>query len=114
PLGRLNALRPPLENIKTLAGSGPAALGNILREAALALKAFAAITPPEEFRPAHALLMSASQLADSAARTRREAALTGDMARAWDASSAAAGALMLTDRARADIEALLKVPQLSP
>ena len=39
--------------------------------------------------------VSAAQLADSAARIRREAALTGDMARAWDASSAAAGALML-------------------
>ncbi len=34
------------------------------------------------------------------------------MTRAWDASSAAAGALMLGARARADIQALLRPPQL--
>ena len=38
--------------------------------------------------------------------------LAGDMSRAWDASSAAAGALMLGARARADIQTLLKPPQL--
>jgi hypothetical protein len=34
------------------------------------------------------------------------------MTRAWDASSAAAGALMLGARARTDIQSLLKPPQL--
>jgi hypothetical protein len=54
--------------------------------------------------------VSAAQLADGAARIRREAALSGDIARAWDASSAAAGALMLSTRAQSEIEAMLKPP----
>ena len=52
--------------------------------------------------------LSAAQLADSAATIRREAALTGDMARAWNASSAAAGALMLS--APRAIETASRVP----
>jgi hypothetical protein len=43
---------------------------------------------------------------------RRDAALANDMNRAWNASSAAAGALMLGTRAREDILALLRSPQL--
>ena len=52
--------------------------------------------------------MSATQLADSAAKIRRQAALTGDMTRAWNASSAAAGALMLSDRALTEMNAALQ------
>ena len=68
--------------------------------------------PPEELAAAHALLMSAVQLANSAASIRREATIAGDMTRAWDASSAAAGALMLGAKARTDIQSLLRLPQL--
>jgi len=46
------------------------------------------------------------------AEIRREAVLASDMTRAWDASSAAAGALMLAARARADIQSALRLPQL--
>jgi hypothetical protein len=109
-LDRLQALKPSLEDIKALAGSTPAALSLIQSAAAQVLKAVSAILPPDELRPAHALLVSAAQFADSAARIRREAALTGDLARAWDASSAAAGSLMLSARARTDIAAMLKSP----
>ena len=66
--------------------------------------------PPEEFRAAHALLVSAVQLAGSAGQIRREATLAEDIARAWDASSAAAGALMLGARARTDMQSLLRPP----
>ena len=71
-----------------------------------------AIAPPDEFAAAHALLISAVQLAGNAAQIRREATLASDMTRAWDASSAAAGALMLGARARSDIQSLLRLPQL--
>ena len=70
------------------------------------------IVPPEEFRQAHALLVSAVQLAGNAAQIRHEATLADDIARAWDASSAAAGALMLGARARDDMQNLLRPPQL--
>ncbi|MGE3510450.1 MAG: hypothetical protein AB7N65_16390, partial [Vicinamibacterales bacterium] len=74
------------------------------------LSGVSAILAPDDLRAAHALLVSAAQLADSAARIRREAALSGDIARAWDASSAAAGALMLTGRAVTDIQSMIKPP----
>jgi hypothetical protein len=112
PINRLDGLKPALEDIKALAGSGPWALAAIQRVAAQVLKSVSAIPPPTEFQSVHALLMSAAQMADSAAKIRREAALTGSMARAWDASAAAAGAMMLGDRARTEIRDMLRVPQL--
>jgi hypothetical protein len=112
PFDRLERLKTPLEDIKALAGSSPDALGAILRGASAASTALAAIVPPDEFRTVHALLVSAAQLADSAAQIRREAALTGNIQRAWDASSAAAGALMLEARARSEFRSLFRLPQL--
>lgn len=109
---RLARLGPALEDIKTLAGSGPDALGSILAGAAAVLKATSTVRPPDEMREAHGLLVSAAQLAEGAARMRRQAALTGDMSRAWNASSAAAGALMLSARAQTEMTAALRTPQL--
>jgi hypothetical protein len=105
-------LKPALENIKSLSGSTPASLEALQRASARILTLIAVIAPPDELSAAHALLVSAVQLADNAARIRREATLAGDMARAWDASSAAAGALMLGTKARTDILTLLRPPQL--
>ena len=113
PVRRLDDLKLALEDIKGLAGSTPAALGMVQRGASQFLKAMSTIVPPEEFRAAHELLINAAQLADSAARIRREAIVFGNMARAWDASAAAAGALMLTSRARTEMQTLLRLPQLS-
>jgi hypothetical protein len=107
---RLQALKPALEDIKSLAGSSPAALAAIESTSAQILHAVSVVLAPEDLRAAHALLVSAAQLADSAARIRREAVLSTDLARAWDASSAAAGSMMLTARARGEIETMLKPP----
>jgi len=112
PMDLFAQLKPSLENIKALAGSSPGNLTFIERISARILKLSAAIVPPDEFVAAHALLVSAVQLATQAAQVRREATLAGNMARAWDASSAAAGALMLGARAQTDIQALLRPPQL--
>lgn len=112
PLKRLSGLKSSLEEIKALAGSAPATLASIQGAAGQALKMLHAIVPPDEFRAIHALFVSAARLADGAARLRRDAALSGDMARAWDASSAAAGALMLDARARSEMQALFRLPQL--
>ncbi len=112
PLARLERLQTLLDDIKSLVGSSPFALSAIQRGAGQATKAFSAIVPPEEFRSAHALFLSAAHLADTAAKIRMEAALTGDLRRAWDASSAAAGALMLEAQARTDFKTLFQRPQL--
>ncbi len=111
PLDLLGRLTPLLDDIKSLSGTGPDAIGSILRTTARIQKALSTITPPSEARDAHNLLVSAVQLADSAAKIRREAAIDGNMPRAWDASSAAAGALMLAARARTDLQAALRPPQ---
>src|SRR5262249_37436996 len=74
-------LKPSLENIKSLSGSTPGSLLFVERISAQILKLAAAIAPPEEFVTAHALLVSAVQLASQAAKVRREATLASDMAR---------------------------------
>ncbi len=111
-LARLESITPALQDIKALSGSGPDAIGAIIRSCAAIQRLAALIAPPEEMQGPHALLLSAIQMADSAARIRREAALTGDLDRAWNASSAAAGALMLTTRATSEMQSALRVPQL--
>ena len=111
-LAQLSRLRPALESIKSLAGSSPASLDAIEGSVGEIVKTADTVRPPEEFRAAHAQLVSAAQLAANAARIRREATIAGDMARAWDASSAAAGALMLGSAARKEIVRLLNPPRL--
>jgi hypothetical protein len=111
-LGIFGSLQPALDDIKTLAGSTPAALNLMQRRASRAITLLAQIVPPEECRSAHSLLESAAHLADNAARIRRAAAETGDITRAWDASSAAAGALMLSAKAKVDIQTAVNRPQL--
>jgi hypothetical protein len=112
PLILFEQMGPALENIKALSGSTPATLRFVERTSANILKLVGNIVPPAELAAAHALLVSAAQLSASAAQVRREAALAGDMTRAWNASSAAAGALMLAGRARSDMQAVVRIPQL--
>ena len=112
PLGIFRNLQEPLADIKELAGSTQATLAFVQRQVQQVLRLIEEIVPPEECRTAHALLVSAAHLADNAAKIRREATLSGEIARAWDASSAAAGALMLTARATTEIKTSLRPPQL--
>ena len=67
---------------------------------------------PEELKPSHALLMSAVNLADTAVKTRRQAAVSGELQLAWDASSAAAGSMMLLKKAQEDMEAAVRLPEI--
>jgi hypothetical protein len=112
PLDLFARLEPALEQIKSLAGNSPSSLMMIESAVSQILQQARAIEPPQEFRAAQALLVSAVQLAGSAGQIRREATLAGDIARAWDASSAAAGALMLGARAKTDMQSLLRPPEL--
>jgi hypothetical protein len=111
PMDLFTQLKPSLEAVKALSGSNPAALAGIQRSTTRILTLVSEIAPPDELVAAHSLLVSAVQLAGNAAQIRREATLAKDMTRAWDASSAAAGALMLGARARSDIQSLSRPPQ---
>jgi hypothetical protein len=108
PINRLRELAPSLEDIKALAGSSPETLAAIERVAREVLEVISPLTPPEELRNAHAWAVSAAQLAGNAAYIRRDAVLSNNIQRAWDASSAAAGAIMLSSRARAEIATVLR------
>jgi hypothetical protein len=109
---RFGRLERFLEDIKLLAGSSPGALATIQRVTGQLQESISAIAPPAELRAVHSLFLSAASLAQNAATIRGEAALAGDIARAWDASAAAAGSLLLTARARTDMVALIQFPQL--
>lgn len=112
PLEQFAALNAALQDIKSLAGTPPATLQYIERTIARLAKSAGAIQPPDELAEAHALFVSAVSLAQNAASIRREATMASSIQRAWDASSAAAGALMLGAKARTDIQNLLRRPQL--
>lgn len=101
-----------LDDIKRLAGSDATVLVALGERLATNLKTLGVVPVPEELKPAHALLMSAVNLAETAVKTRRQATVSGELALAWDASSAAAGSMLLLTRAREDMEAAVRIPQI--
>jgi hypothetical protein len=101
-----------LDDIKQLAGSEAAALLGLADRLATDAKALNVVSVPEELKPAHALLVSAINLAGTAVKTRRQAAVTGELQLAWDASSAAAGSMMLFTKAQEDMEAAVRLPEI--
>jgi hypothetical protein len=74
----------------------------------------AAIAPPKDVAGVHATLVSALAMAHEACARRREAVVTNDLQMARNASSAAAGALLLVSRARADLVTALYPPKPAP
>ncbi|HVB38055.1 MAG TPA: hypothetical protein VND92_05925 [Vicinamibacterales bacterium] len=102
----------PLDAIKALAGPDVTELGPLERSLGAAVRRLGVVDPPPELAGVHDLLQSAARLGEQAASIRLEATMSGNIDRAWNASSAAAGALMLLERARQDMEALSRPPQL--
>jgi hypothetical protein len=101
-----------LEDIRTLAGSPARALTNLDHRITRVTTQLSRVVVPADGTAVHAILTSAVQLAANAVRLRRTAVASGSMQQAWDASAAAAGALMLIDRARQDASRLVQPPQL--
>ncbi len=102
----------PLGDIRAQAGPSPGVLKRVMNRFYRARPAVTGTNPPPPLAAAHALLQSAWDLADNALKLRMRAVETGDQARASDASAAAAGALMLSQRARDDIAQAMKAPAL--
>jgi hypothetical protein len=110
PLGSLDLIAASLDDIKRLAGPEASELPRLLQRVAQVLRALASIVPPSDLAPIHTLIESAARLAEQAVLTRRSAVASGAMDQAWQASSAAAGALMLLDRAKHDIDSAMAPP----
>ena len=77
----------------------------------MAKQRLSAVLPPAELDAVHGLFGAAFQMARRAVATRRNAVSSGDMKLAWDAVSAAAGALMLLDRAAQELDKLTAPPR---
>jgi hypothetical protein len=112
PLGELSLMARGLDDIKRLAGPTSPVLAQLTTRAAAAMRGLGVVVPPTDLASVHGLMVSAAQLAAQAVAVRRDAVSSGAMDRAWQASSAAAGALMLLDRARKDLERALVPPVL--
>ena len=106
----LRAAKPVLENIRELAGPPPGQLPRLEQNFVIARRRLEAMDAPSELASAHALLTAAFRMAERAASTRRTAVSSGNMSLAWEASSAAAGALLLLDRAGDELERLTAAP----
>jgi hypothetical protein len=104
--------RPLLESIRRLDGPAPNRLVTLERRLAGGADRLQLVKVPPELQAAHDLLVGAWRFAESATAGRHEAVTSGNMASAWTASSAAAGALMLLTRAQDEIRSLLEFPRL--
>jgi hypothetical protein len=112
PIGRLAKLGPKLEDVKALAGPAMSSLPGLVQSLERICRELALINPPADLAQAHATLRSSAELGQQAMRTRERAAIQNDVAMAWDASSAAAGSIMMLAQARRQIDAVMRPPEL--
>jgi hypothetical protein len=112
PIDRLVKLRSALDDVKALAGPDIDALPDLAQRFERIARQLVGILPPADMESAHATLRSAAELGQQAMRTRERAAMKADVAAAWDASSAAAGSIMMLAQARRQIEDLSRPPEL--
>lgn len=99
-----------LDQVRTLAGPPAHAIAPLLRTLAETSRRIGRITPPSDLANGHALVRSAWELAENALRLRSESVALNSADLAQRASSAAAGALMLYQRARADLATAMAPP----
>jgi hypothetical protein len=99
-----------LEQVKAMSGPTVHTISPVAKRLAKAGRSLAKVTPPPELLAGHALVRSAWELAESALRLRIESVSSNSIDVARRASSAAAGALLLYERARTDLTAAMEPP----
>lgn len=99
-----------LEQVKSMRAPSVTAIDAMNKRLAAANRSFSKVKPPEELAPGHQLIASAWELAANALKLRVEATSANSVDIAQRASSAAAGALMLYQRARNEQLAIMKPP----
>ncbi len=103
PLGRLNALRPSIAAIASDAAPSPADLLSVAVELDAIRGTLRAMKAPASLATTHDLLMRFCALAFRAAHLRIDPGSAGDPEALRNAASAAAGALIVLDRASQDL-----------
>jgi len=101
-----------LEAIRGLEGPPPDRLLALRQQLSGGAVRLERLRTPDYLRSTHELLVGAWRFAENATRARYEAIEKANADAAWEASSAAAGALMMLGRAQAEIRALLEPPGL--
>ena len=104
--------QPLLEAIRNLEGPSPDTLQTLRTRLRGGAERLQRLRTPEDLRVTHDLLIGAWRFAESAAQARHEAITAADIDTAWEASSAAAGALMMLSRAQQQLRELLEPPRL--
>jgi hypothetical protein len=111
-LMQLAKARPALESIKKLEGPAPDRLDSLNRILSGGAARLERLLVPEYIRSTHELVVGAWRFAETAAAARQRAVGSGEIAMAWEASSAAAGALMMLTRAQKEMLTLIEPPKL--
>ena len=109
---QLVKMQPSLDAIRRLAGPSPTTLVALRSKLAGGADRLQRLKVPDDLRATHELLVSAWRFAQSAVDIRYSAISSGDVAIAWQASSSAAGAILMVTRVQHDIKALLEPPRL--
>ena len=104
--------RSSLESIRRLDGPQLSTLQTLRSRLSGGAERLERLRVPDEMRATHDLVVGAWRFAENATRQRADAVASGNMGRAWEASSAAAGALMMLTRAQQNIRELLELPRL--
>jgi hypothetical protein len=109
---QLVKIQPSLDAIRRLTGPPPTTLVSIRSRLAGGADRLQRMTVPDFLRPTHELLVSAWRFAETAVDIRYDAVSSGNVAIAMQASSSAAGALLMVERVQSEIRALLEPPRL--
>jgi hypothetical protein len=103
---------PSLEAIRKLEGPKPDQLVSLRSQLSGGAERLQRMRTPEYLRDVHERLIGAWRFAENAAKARFNAISAADSAAAWEASSSAAGALMMLTRVQQDLQSLLEPPRL--
>jgi hypothetical protein len=101
-----------LDAIRRMAGLSPRRVRILQKRLDGGADRLQTMAAPDQLRETQDLLVAAWRFAESAAESRRQAVVTGRDALVEQASSAAAGALLLLARAQAEMRSALELPQL--
>ncbi len=104
--------QPALEAIRRLDGPPPDMLVTLQSQLQGGADRLERVRPPVDLRAVHDLLLGAWRFAENAVAGRYRAARAGNVPGAWEASSSAAGALLMLARAQEELRTLLEPPRL--
>jgi hypothetical protein len=113
-LDRLIGVREWLTAVRHLDGPSPGALRQLSQHVTAAQRELGAVRAPAEVAAAHSTLLAAAGMAVRASATRFDAVRSGSMDTAWQAASAAAGALMLLDQSTLELRRITRSSQPPP